>query len=121
MIHSLWRWLVVAAAVLALAGAAAASGGRPSGWATRSGLIYTITLDVQVLIGLIIWVGRGWWQGEPFYAYIHPLIMLLALGVAHMARGREKRARAARRPARGVLFIYGASLLLVVLGIPWNR
>lgn len=120
MIHSLWRWLVLAAAVLAVAGAVLSRRGNPPGWAKRTGLIYTIALDTQVLIGLIIWAGGARWQEDAFFAFIHPLTMLLAVGVAHMGRGREKRALATRRPGGGGLFAYVGSLALVMLGIPWN-
>ncbi|MFZ5825689.1 MAG: hypothetical protein ACOY94_15440 [Bacillota bacterium] len=118
MTHALWRWLVLLAAVLAVAGAAVARRGAAPGWANRTGLIYTISLDVQVLIGLIIWLMGRWWQGDPFYAYIHPLLMLLAVGVAHMGRRREKR-RQAGQPVGGELFAYAGSLVLVMLGVPW--
>lgn len=120
MTHSLWRWLVVVTAVLAVAGAVMARRRGAPGWTARTGLIYTITLDVQVLIGLIIWVGAGWWGGEGFYVFLHPLMMLLAVGVAHMGRKREKRALADRRPGGAGLFAYAGSLALVMLGIPWN-
>lgn len=118
-LHSLWRWAVLAAALLALLGAALSRRGSAPGWAARGGLIYTIALDLQVTIGLIIWVWNGWWQGNAFYAFVHPLLMLLALGLAHMGRGREKRAMAARRPGGAGLIAYAGSLLLVALGVPW--
>lgn len=118
-VHGIWRWAVLVAALLALVGAAVARRGNAPGWAARSGLIYTITLDMQVLIGLLVWVGQGWWAGNAFYAFVHPLLMLLALGVAHMGRKREKRALAAGKPGGGGLFAYAASLALVLLGIPW--
>ncbi len=120
MVHSLWRWLVLLAAVGAIAGAVTArSSARVPGWAVRTGLVYTILIDVQVLIGLALWVANQWWMGNAFYAFIHPLTMLLGLGVAHMGRGREKRAAVAGQPGGAGLWAYVGSLVLILLGIPW--
>lgn len=112
-IHSLWRWIVLLAAVLAIAGGVSARGGRPSGWASRTGLFYTIAIAIQVLLGLIVWVGGAYWAANVFLAFIHPITMLLALGVAHMGRGRERKAGAGAG-----LWAYVLSLLLLLLGIP---
>lgn len=119
-IHGIWRWFVLAAALLALVGAVLSRNGNAPGWAARGGLFYTIAIDIQVLIGLVIYVANSWWAGNVFYAYIHPIMMLLALGVAHMGRGREKRAMAAGQPGGSGLFAYIASLALLVLGVPWQ-
>jgi hypothetical protein len=120
-IHAIWRWAVLIAAVLALVGAAQVGrdGQKAPGWSKQAGLVFSITLDIQVLVGLLIWVGRGWWAGNAFFAFIHPVAMLLALGLAHMGRGREKRALAAGLPPKGSLFAYGGALALILLAIPW--
>lgn len=86
----------------------------------RAGKFYSIALDVQVLLGLIIWVGRSRWVGDAFFAFIHPLTMILALGMAHMGTGRERRAQAEGSGGAG-LIPYLASILLLAIGIPWLR
>lgn len=120
LIHSLWRWIVlllVLAAVLA------------SLWKWRQGAAWenpdrrlplwtTIAIDIQVLIGIILWIGEGRWSGTPFFTSIlHPIIMLGALGVAHMTMSRS---RSQRGPARHRTVGLGLllALVLIVLGIP---
>lgn len=134
-LHSWLRWLVIVAGVAALGGA---SGGLASGrpWLpsdnTRS-LLFTVSLDVQVLIGVILYgvlspVTRsgfadiGTAMRDPvlrFYTVEHVFGMLVALALAHIGR---KRARAAADPAarfRRTLLFVGLALAVLLLSIPW--
>lgn len=120
MIHSLWRWLVVVGALAALVGTLVARRGGAPSWTMRVAKFYSIALDIQVLLGVIIWVGRSWWVGDAFFAYIHPVTMILALGMAHMGTGRERRAQAEGKGGAALL-PYLASILLLAIGIPWFR
>lgn len=113
-IHSIWRWVVVVMAVAAIVGVSSARSSRPATWAVASGLLYTVALDFQVLIGLVLWLGTGAWAQNPFIGFIHPLMMLAGLGVAHMARGRSKKGAATGT----VIGMYGASLAILALAIP---
>lgn len=113
--HGLMRWIVLIGAVAALAGARLAGDRGLDGWGGRAGLFYTVALDVQVLIGLLIWVLEPGWRLNAFFAYVHPATMVLALLVAHFGRARQKRAV----PASG-FWAFAASLALVVAGIPWK-
>lgn len=114
MLHSIVRWLVLAGALLALVGAWVAADSGSDGWGGKAGLLFTVLLDVQVLIGLIIWVLESGWKLNAFFAYVHPVAMVLALLVAHFGRTRQKRTV----PAAG-FWPFLASLALVVAGIPW--
>lgn len=116
MLHSHWRWIVLLAAVLALVGSVVGRSNSRAGWASKMGLFYTIALDLQVLFGLILYVMEGAWSANAFIAYVHPVVMLAALGVAHVGRGRDRRTGA----GAGLLF-YLISIVLVVLAIPsWS-
>lgn len=110
-IHSLWRWAVLLAAAGAVAAAYRFRRGPGAG---ALGRIYVVALDIQVLIGILLWVGRGWWRQGGFVGWVHPAYMVLALAAAHVARARE------RRGQQG-LWLYVASLVLMLLGIPWWR
>jgi hypothetical protein len=58
-VHSFWRYIVLIAATVALIGALAGwlGSASPRLSARRAGLIYIIALDVQVLLGVILWIG----------------------------------------------------------------
>ena len=117
--HSFWRWVVLIAAVVGLVGAA-------GGWlgplparlaARRAGTLYAVTLDVQLVVGLILLVGL-WGTLPTFYRYEHPTTMLLAVVVAHVGQVMAKRAGDPRAAARMVAIAIAVSLVLVVVGIP---
>ncbi|MBP2019620.1 hypothetical protein J2Z79_003062 [Symbiobacterium terraclitae] len=116
MLHSIVRWLVLAGALLALVGARVTGDSGRDGWGAKAGFLYTVLLDVQVLIGLIIWVLESGWKLNAFFAYVHPVAMLLALVIAHFGRTQQKKTV----PAAG-FWPFLVSLALVVAGIPWAQ
>jgi hypothetical protein len=94
MAHTGWRWVVLATLLAAAAiGLSGWNGHR--GWSTAAaGLarFAPIAVDIQVLLGLLVYVtGRWWAEDEVFGRYIHPSIMLLALAVIHAASVRMRR------------------------------
>lgn len=118
-IHSIVRWIVLAALLAALVyGFTRASGGAV--WTAEAGRPFTwslMALDVQVLIGVIVWISRRAWELGAFRAWIHPVGMLVALGVGHALVGRAGKAEgaAARRLASLGLV---AALVIVAVSIP---
>lgn len=120
-IHSFWRYGVLIAAVIGLVGAAAGWLGSlpPRQTARRAGLIYIIALDVQLLIGIVLWLGRGGLAVEPrFFRLEHPITMILAAVVAHVGQVMARRAKTPKAAARAVTIAIAVSLVLVLLGIP---
>jgi hypothetical protein len=120
-IHGLWRWLVLLAALGALGAGAAVWAGqfqwRP---AERIGLIFTIVLDIEVALGLLVWLlslvqGKNLGLG---LLVIHPLVMLVAVGIAHMVRVRADRAATDTDRARLTTLGFLAALVLIILVIP---
>lgn len=115
MVHGLWRWVVLLTAVMAIVGSRVSADGGQNAFGDRAGLYYMMTIDVQVLVGMILWAMEKGWLLNAFYAYVHPVTMLAALLVAHLGRRMQKRAN---RLSSG-LWPFLASLVLVLLGIPW--
>ena len=118
-IHSIWRWLVLAALVIAVVyGLTRRSGAAPLEKRTAQPFtLALISLDIQVLIGLVLWVAARGWELEVFQAWIHPIGMLIALGVGHAVVGRAKKSEGTtpyRTAALGIL----ATLVLVGGTIP---
>lgn len=128
--HSLLRWVVLLAAVLAVLRAAFGLLGKRA-WRPlddRLGLILSITVDLQVLVGLLMW---------PFYLGIvgfnmrddasrrflveHPLAMLAALALIHIGRARVRKQADDAGKFKQALIFFGLALLLMLLLIPWER
>jgi hypothetical protein len=118
--HSFWRWVVLIAAVVALVvvvGGWLGSLSLPLS-ARRAGLLYIVALDVQLLTGIILWVGRGWYATPGYFRFEHTSTMLLAVIVAHVGQAMAKRASDPRGAARTLAIAIAVSLVLVIVGIP---
>jgi hypothetical protein len=122
-IHSLLRWVVLAAALVALVVAALAWLG--SATTDRQGrlatLVFVVAIDVQVVLGILIYLIGNFWQYPNAQIKIeHPVMMLLALAVSHLAAARARRS-SGLAAARLRTISIAVSLLLILLGIPWVR
>ncbi len=112
-LHSGVRYLVLLAALLAI-GTALLAGrpGRPAGRThDRMFMIFVGLLDLQVVIGLVLLVLRG------FYPQLlgHIFTMLLAVGAAHgFGLAARRRERERMQPAGG-LRVAGVALTLVLV------
>jgi len=135
MLHSWWRWAVVALVLIATIRAVA---GRLSGrtWTDgdkRSNRLATISLDVQMLLGLLLYLWLSPFTTEAFrdfgtamresglrfWAVEHLTLMVGALIIAHVGNVRAMKASSdSARHLRGALF-FGVALLLVLIGTPW--
>lgn len=92
-IHSIWRWLVLVGLIAALVyGFTRSSDGPPLDKSTGRPFSFALMiLDVQVLIGLLVWIAGSGWQLNVFLAWIHPMGMILALGLGHALVGRASK------------------------------
>lgn len=93
-IHSMWRWVVLLMLIITLV-RSVIGWLRGDDWDKNARLLATLTvsaIDIQVLGGLLVYgVGKHWTGSENFIAYIHPLVMILALVVAHVVNTMVKR------------------------------
>jgi hypothetical protein len=111
--------ILAAAAIIVVLAALAAFGTRPwDNLSERFSLFFTIALDVQVLIGAIVWVLGQAWAGDAFRGFIHPVVMLGAVAVAHVGKARTDRASGDRVRGRTALIFYIVSVALVLIAIP---
>jgi hypothetical protein len=116
ILHSVLRWLVLLGAVAALVGyGRALARSRLDDVAKRLGSIYTMVLGVQFLAGLALWVMESRWNGDDvFRSFIHPALMIIAIGVASAGTARARRGDSA---VTGLVAVV-ASLVIIVLAIP---
>lgn len=135
-VHSYLRWLVLLAGVLAIAKMAKGySSGSAYGPADRRySAIFVGLFDLQFLIGLILyWVSpltHGAMQNMPvamqdphtrFFVAEHPMMMFIALCVAHGASIWSRRATVDRAKFMRASLGFSLALGLVLAGIPWFR
>lgn len=116
ILHSLVRWFILAAGAIAIVRAT-------WGWLgtlrfARSdnmlGVVFTGLVDLNVLIGVMLLVSKWNSPGRP--TLLHPLTMILAAVVAHVARMlmREREGKA-RHLWQGAGFL--VSFVLILVGI----
>lgn len=78
-----------------------------------------ILLDIQVLLGLVLYGLRSAWDLHPEIAYIHPTLAVLALIVGHALVGRAKKTQMAvdahRTAGRGL--VLALILTLAAVGV----
>jgi hypothetical protein len=117
-LHSLVRWLLVGVALIGVVWYGLTWAGRLANARAERALMlaFTIALDIQVLLGIIHLlelIGAGIAGREQ---YEHTVIMLVAVGVAHVVQRRFKNAEPRIR-ARNYLFGIVAVLILVFIGV----
>ena len=131
ILHSLLRWAVLLAGILAVVRAFS----RGRGWTPShdaAGKWYVITLDVQLLIGLVLYglspivraalSDLGTAMGQTvlrFFAIEHITAMIVAVALAHIGRSRTRRAQTEHARFRAAAVFYTLSLVFVLIGIPW--
>ena len=133
--HSWLRWVVLAAALLALVRSLAAwNGQRP--WTRlddRAGLVFATSLDLQLLIGLLLYfvlspfmsvvrehIGVAMRDDAMRYWLVeHPFGMLVAVALAHVGRVRIRKATDPRRKHRLAVVFFGLALLAIAASHPW--
>lgn len=126
-VHMVWRWVMLVVALVTVIKALIGWQGKQP-WTKlddQLGMIFTITVDIQFLIGLILWfvgpfriTNAAALMSSPlarFYVIEHPLIMLVALALAHVGRSRSRRAVDPVQKHRAAFIFYLLSFLFIVL------
>lgn len=133
--HSYLRWLVLAAALVALIRAVIGLARRRPWTAAdaTAARVFVASLDVQLLVGLILYVALSpftmvaW--SDPgaamreaplrFMMIEHPFGMLIALVLAHIGAGRVRRTQDLVRRHRTALIFFGLALAVTLISTPW--
>ena len=136
LLHSLLRWLVLLFGLWALYRAWRGWRGQTA-WEQadrRAGLFFTIALDTQLLIGIILFVlspltrlafsdfGRAL-QNEDirFFVFEHAPLMLVAVLFAHVGNAWAKRDVPAADKHRRAAIWFSLAALVILIAIPWWR
>ena len=133
--HNILRWVVLILAIYALYRVFAGLFGKKE-WseADRKALsFYAIGMDVQLLLGLLLYFVLGNWfnmmtsgmgnvmsnSSLRFFAVEHFSVMLIAVILAHVATIMARRgATSAKKFRNGAIFLT-LSVLAVLVAIPW--
>jgi hypothetical protein len=132
-LHSLLRWFVLIAGLVAVGLGVAGWKGRPWQPADRiAGRAFVGVLDLQFLVGALMYLASpivgaamanfGAAMREPmlrFFLVEHAAGMIAAVALAHVGAIRIKKAADDTRRHRTAAIFFGLSLVLILLSIPW--
>ncbi len=135
-LHNTMRWVVVVLALWALWQAWSGWLGKRDYTATdrRSALFFTISLDIQVVLGLILYfispittqamsdMGAAMSAGGAtrFYTVEHATMMIIAVVLAHVGSAIARRGTDAVKKHRSAAIWFTLAVLAVLAGIPWQ-
>jgi hypothetical protein len=134
--HNLTRWLVLIAAVAALAIALAGRAGKlPFGRGNRiANTAFVATMDLQLVLGLLLYFVSPLVQaglanmsaamGDAalrFFVVEHATFMIVAVALAHVGSVMVRKAKDDAAKHTRTLIWFGLALVVVLAGIPWQR
>ena len=134
LLHSWLRWAVLIAGLIAVIRGFGGWSGR-NRWSRaddRAGLVFVVLLDVQLLIGLLLYFALspitqtamqdfGGAMRESvmrYWALEHLFGMVVGWILAHIGRMRVRKAPDVRRPRTAASW-FALALVAVVVSIPW--
>jgi hypothetical protein len=131
LIHSWLRWVALVAGIAAVL--ALARGQRDTARGERWGLFFMITLDLQLLLGVLLYFVLSPFTREAladfgaamenaplrFFAVEHVVLMLVAIVLVHVGRVLARKATSVDVKRRRMLICFGIALLLILAAIPW--
>ena len=134
-LHNLLRWVVLLVALSAIVMAWAGVFSR-SAWTKPNadvGRVFTIAFDLQVLVGILLYVWLSPMVTNAlrnasmsdimsnselrYYVVEHGLIMIVAAALVHIGVARGRKTNTTLQPA----IFYTLALVLVLSRIPWDR
>lgn len=133
-LHNIARWGVVIMGLIAVIRAFSGWLGKKPFTAAdnKVGLLFTMVLDVQILLGVTLFFTKGWLGvltadfgaamttgATRFFTLEHPLMMLLAVVFAHIGRAQSKKVEPdLKKHARAAVW-YLLSYVILLASIPW--
>ena len=133
--HNIFRWLIILALVWTLVRVWSGLWTKAV-WSKKdkiAGLVFTTLLNVQFLIGLILYFTSPIMQSyrsnfaaamkDPtmrFFVVEHPFCMFLAVVIAQVGFSLSKRADGDRAKFLRASICYSIAGLLILLSIPWS-
>ena len=134
-LHSIVRWVVLILAVVATLRALFGWLAKKD-WTSlddRLGLWFTASFDVQVLLGIILYIflspfTRAVFQDfgaamsdsvSRYWSVEHVFLTIIALALAHAGRATSKSAEEPAKKHRRAAIFFGLATLAILMAIPW--
>jgi len=136
-LHNITRWIILIVGIVAVVRAFMGwLGKRP--WTdldNKLGLFFTISMDVQLLLGLLLYVvlspittaafsDFGAAMADPttrFWLVEHIFTMVIAVILAHVGRTLSKKAVVDVAKHQRAAIFFALAIIFVLSGIPWFR
>lgn len=114
--HMWWQYVVLLAVVTSLVFAFRSA--MMDSTAETVYRITAVTVDIQVALGIVIWLAIEGWALGFMQAWLHPILGLAALGVLHafVGRARKGHPEVANRTVR-IGLIIAIVLVVATIGI----
>jgi hypothetical protein len=133
LIHSWLRWLALVATIGAAFAAVRNQVAGPTSTADRWAMIAMMALDVQMLLGLILYLALSPFTAEAmknfsaamqnpqlrFWAVEHVTMMFGAVILAHVGRVLARKATSPGAKRMRLMICFGLAALLMIMGTPW--
>ena len=138
-VHNILRWVVLILGLIAVIRAYRGWLGKRD-WTEsdrKFGVFFTMALDIQVLLGLILYFFlspftrsiftdlasvTGNMGGESFfYSFEHIFVMIVAVALAHIGSARSKKALEPSAKHRQAAIFFTLAILAILIGVPWKR
>ncbi|MCK5315018.1 MAG: hypothetical protein KAJ53_07835 [Anaerolineales bacterium] len=136
-IHNTVRWVILIAGAIAVIRAYMGWFGKRDWTETdrKIGLLFTISIDVQLLLGLLLFIflspiTKAAFSafgdvmsdaGLRFFTLEHTFYMLLAVVFAHLGSILPKKVEDVVAKHRRAAIWFTLALLIILLGMPWMR
>lgn len=129
-IHNIIRWAVLLFGVLTVLNALTGTLKKRvfTESDNKSNLLFMISCDIQLLLGLILFFGNSWMSrmssfkedvSVRFFVMEHAFMMILAWILVHVGRVAVKKAGTDAAKHKRMLIFFGLALLLILISIPW--
>jgi hypothetical protein len=98
----------------------------------KTALFFLISCDIQLLVGLVIYLTGPWFAAlksnasvvmkdatSRFFAVEHMAMMIVAIAAVHIGYAATKKASTDNSKHKKSLIFFGIALLIILAAIPW--
>ena len=132
-LHSWIRWIALVSTVGVTLAALRGKVEGDRSTADRWGMVAMLSLDLQMLLGLVLYLGLSPNMREilnhfgesmqradtRFWAVEHITAMFLAIVLSHVGRVLARKAKTSASKRKRLLVCFGLATLLILAGMPW--